>query len=141
VIEGLNPHWMWRTLLVAVGVASYFAAVIAVGKSFVQDLGIPRDDATRLNKLSLLPYISAIVIVGLAGLMNPISINLVWQSALPATAGAHSGLFWFRHYIPKAAKPEVPPAFVTRSYRWVVPAAVCGLLFIIVLGHGLTLTR
>ena len=32
VIAGLPAHWLWRALLVAVGVASYFWAVLVVGK-------------------------------------------------------------------------------------------------------------
>jgi hypothetical protein len=140
VIEGLNPHWMWRLSLVTVGVTSYFAAVIVVGKSFVQGLGIPRDAGGRLSRLSTIPYFSAIVIIGLAGLMNPISVSLVWQSALPATAGGHSGLLWFRYYIPKKTTPATSPDFIGRSYAWIGVAAASALLFVLVLGHGMTLT-
>jgi hypothetical protein len=94
-----------------------------------------------LRKLSLLPYISAIVIVGLAGLLNPISKALVWQSALPATAGAHSGLLWFRFYVPRKTIPRPSSELIERSYRWICTATVCALIYVFVLGHGMTLTR
>jgi len=140
VIQGLQPHWMWRLLLVTIGVATYFASVVVVAKSYVRDLGISLDDSARLRKLSMLPYISAIVIVGLAGLLNPISVRLVWQSALPATAGAHSGLLWFRYYVPKGTTPTVSPESIARGYRGIAVATVCALFYVVVLGHGMTLT-
>jgi hypothetical protein len=140
VIEGMQPHWMWRLGLFTVGVATYYASVLVVGQAYVRDLGIRLQDAARLRRLSLLPYISAIVIVGLAGLLNPISKALVWQSALPATAGAHSGLLWFRYYVPKKTTPRDSPVSIGRSYRWVCATAVSALIYVIVLGHGITLT-
>jgi hypothetical protein len=141
VIEGMNPHWLWRGLLVAVGVAAYYGAVLIVGRAFVRDLGIPVSDVSRLRRLTLLPYLSAIVIVGLAGTLNPISIRLVWQSALPATAGAHSGLLWFRHYLPKEIAPLHAGDQISRSYRWISVAVVISLLYVVILGHGMTLSQ
>jgi hypothetical protein len=140
VIEGMQPPWMWRLALFAVGVAAYYASVLLVGQAYVRDLGVRLEDAARLRRLSLLPYTSAIVIVGLAGLLNPISKALVWQSALPATAGAHSGLLWFRYYVPKKITPRYSSEPIGRSYRWICAAAVSALIFVLVLGHGLTLT-
>ena len=140
VIEGMQPHWMWRLLLFTVGVATYYVSAILIGQGFVRDLGVRLEDSARLRKLSLLPYISAIVIVGLAGLLNPISKTLVWQSALPATAGAHSGLLWFRYYVPKKTNPRNSTEGIERSYSWICTAIVTALIYIIVLGHGVTLT-
>jgi hypothetical protein len=140
VIEGMQPHWMCRLLLFTVGVVTYYGSVILVGRGYVRDLGVRLEDSARLRKLSLLPYISAIIIVGLAGLLNPISKPLVWQSALPATAGAHSGLLWFRYYVPKKTSPSDSTEGIERSYRWIFTAIVTALIYIIVLGHGVTLT-
>ena len=123
-----------------VGVATYYVSAILIGQGFVRDLGVRLEDSARLRKLSLLPYISAIVIVGLAGLLNPISKTLVWQSALPATAGAHSGLLWFRYYVPKKTNPRSSTERIERSYSWICTAIVSALIYIIVLGHGVTLT-
>jgi hypothetical protein len=141
VIQGMNPHWLWRVSLVLVGMAAYYGALLVVGNEFVRDLGIPLDNAPRLRKLTILPYASAIVIVGLAGMLNPIGIQLVWQSALPATAGADSGLLWFRHYLPKGLVPDRSPEGIARSYAWIATATVFSLLFILVLGHGVTLSQ
>lgn len=140
VSQGMQPHWAWRLALVAAGVAMYFGAVVLVGKAYVQDLGIPLNDAARLRKMSILPYVSAIVIVCLAGLFNPIGKQLVWQSALPATAGGYSGLLWFRNYAAKRTVPATIDDNVQRSYRWIIVAATAALIYVVVLGHGMTLT-
>jgi hypothetical protein len=91
--------------------------------------------------LSILPYASAIVIICLAGLLNPIGKQLVWQSALPATAGAHSGLLWFRYYVPKGTTPATAADDIRRGYRWISVAVTAALIYVVVLGHGMTLTR
>ena len=65
----------------------------------------------------------------------------MWQSALPATAGAHSGLLWLRHYIPKTAASEQPSSPIERSYAWIAAAAALSLAFIFILGRGITLHR
>jgi hypothetical protein len=141
VIEGMNPHWLWRGLLVVIGVAAYYGAVLIVGRGFVRDLGIPTGDRSRLRRLTLLPYLSAIGIVGLAGALNPISIRLVWQSALPATAGANSGLLWFHHYLPKEIVPLRAGEEISRNYRWISVAVVAALVYVVIVGHGMTLSQ
>jgi hypothetical protein len=105
-IAGLHAHWLWRALLVIVGMASYFGAVLVVGIGLVRYVGIPRNESRRLRKITLIPYFSAVLLKCAAGLLNPIGIQLVWQSALPATAGAQSGLLWLRYYIPKGTVPK-----------------------------------
>ena len=75
------------------------------------------------------------------GLLNPIGIQLVWQSALPATAGAKSGLLWLRYYIPKGTLPERRPDGIDRSYVWITVAVDLSLIFVFVLVRGIVLHR
>lgn len=141
VIAGLQPHWLWRTLLVVVGIAAYCGAVLAVGIGLVRYVGVARDDARRLRKLTLIPYLSATLLVCAAGLLNPLGIQLVWQSALPGTAGADSGLLWLRYYIPNGAIPERGSERIGRSYGWIAAAVALSVVFVFVLGRGITLQR
>jgi len=141
VIAGLPVHWLWRSLLVVVGIASYFGAVLVVGTGLVGYVGVPRSDLRRLRKLTWIPYFSAVVLLGVAGLLNPIGIQLMWQSALPAAAGAHSGLLWLMYYIPRGTVPERGPEGIGRNYEWIIVAVVLSLVFIFVLGPGITLQR
>jgi hypothetical protein len=138
VIDGLSAHWLWRSLLVGGGIASYFGAVLVVGTGLVRYVGVPRNDLRRLRKLTWIPYVSAVVLLSVAGLLNPIGIQLMWQSALPAAAGAHSGLLWLMYYIPRKTVPERASEGIGRSYGWIVVAVGLSLVFVFVLGRGIT---
>jgi hypothetical protein len=141
VISGLPAHWLWRTLMVVVGMASYFGAVLIVGTGLVRYVGVPRNELRRLRKLTFIPYFSSIVLVSAGGLLNPIGIQLVWQSALPATAGAKSGLLWLRYYIPRRTVPARESEEIDRSYAWIALAVALSLVFVFVLGRGIALHR
>jgi hypothetical protein len=104
VISGLYPHWLWRALLVVGGAATYYAAVRVVG--LVRYVGVLWDQQRRLRKLTIVPYVWAILLSSVAGLLNPLGIQLLWQSALPATAGGQSGLLWLQYYIPRGTATE-----------------------------------
>ncbi|MGC1482272.1 MAG: hypothetical protein WA789_00630, partial [Candidatus Acidiferrum sp.] len=139
VIHGLPAHWLWRSLLVVVGIASYFGAVLVVGTGLVRYVGVPRNDLRRLRKLTYIPYFSSVVLLSLAGLLNPVGIQLMWQSALPGAAGAHSGLLWLMYYIPRGTVPERGSEGIGRNYGWIIVAVGLSLAFIFVMGRGITL--
>ena len=40
VIAGLQAHWLWRWLLVVVGIAAYYGAVLLVGSGLVRYVGV-----------------------------------------------------------------------------------------------------
>lgn len=141
VISGLHPHWLWRVLLVGLGAASYYASVLAVGVGLVRYLGVPREQQRRLRKLTILPYFSAVVLLSIAGLLNPLGIQLLWQSALPATAGGQSGLLWLQYYIPRETEPKRRSEQLVRDSRWITAAGILALVYIVVLGRGITLHR
>jgi hypothetical protein len=141
VIAGLHAHWLWRSLLVVAGIAAYYGAVFVVGTALVQYVGVPRNEHRRLRKLTLLPYLSAILLACAGGLLNPIGIQLVWQSALPGTAGADSALLWLRYYIPKGTVPRRPSDGIDRNYAWITVAVALSLVFVFVLGRGIALHR
>jgi hypothetical protein len=141
VIDGWPARWLWRSLLVVVGIASYFGAVLVVGTGLVRYVGVRRNDLGRLRRLTWIPYFSAVVLLSAAGLLNPIGIQLMWQSALPAAAGAHSGLLWLMYYIPRGTVPERGAEGIGRSYAWIIVAAGLSLVFIFVLGRGIGVHR
>jgi hypothetical protein len=94
-----------------------------------------------LRKLTIVPYFSSILLAIVAGLLNPLGIKLLWESALPATAGGQSGLLWLQYYIPRHAEPKRTAEQLTRSYVWMGVAAVLAVLYVAVLGRGITLRR
>jgi hypothetical protein len=141
VIAPMHPHWFWQTLLVVVGIVTYYGAVLVVGIALVKYIGVPLSDARRLTKLTVVPYFSAVLLLSAGGLLNPLGIKLFFESALPGAAGADSGLLWLRYCIPKKTVPERALEPIARSYAWITVAAVMTLFFIFVLGRGVTLHR
>lgn len=141
VIAGLPAHWLWRTVLVVGGIVSYFAAVLLVGSALVRYVGVPKNESRRLTRLTLPPYLTSIVLASASGLLNPVGLQLMWQSALPATAGGHSGLLWLKYYIPKGAVPGRSSDSIGRSYVWIALAIALSIPFIFVLGRGIALHR
>lgn len=141
VIAGTHPHWLWRTLLIVVGGASYYAAVRVIGVGLVRYVGIPREQQKRLQKFLLLPYFSSIVVASAAAVLNPVGIQLLWESALAATAGGQSGMLWLRYYIPRGTTTRHAPEVLGRNYIWVSVVAIVTIAYIAVLGRGVTLHR
>jgi len=141
VIAGTHPYVLWRVLLVIGGAGLYYGAVRMVGAGLVRYVGVALDEPGRFGKLTWIPYFSGVALLAAGGLLNPVGMQLVWESALPAAAGAGSGLVWMRYYIPKRTIPERGSPVVSRSYTWVASAAIVTLAFIFVLGRGITLHR
>ena len=141
MIAGTRLHGLWRVLLVLVGAATYYGAVRLVGLGLVRWVGVPRDQKRRMRKLTMVPYFSATLLLSIAGMLNPLGMQLVWQSALPATAGADSGLLCLQYYIPRDSGPAAPQGFIHRSYAWTAAAVALVIAFVGVLGRGVTLHR
>jgi hypothetical protein len=141
VISGLQPHWLWRVLLAAGGAASYYAAALIVGTGFARYLALGRPQQKRLRKLTIIAYFSPIVLMSVAALRNPLGIQLLWQSALPATAGGQSGLLWLQYCIPRGTTPERKPEYLRRNPVWIATAALLAIAYILVLGRGIVLHR
>jgi hypothetical protein len=141
VISGLHLHWLWRTLLLVVGASSYFIAAVIVGIGLVRYVGIPQHEQGRLRRLTIVPYLTSILLASVAGLLNPAGIKLLWESALPATAGGQSGLLWLQYYIPRGTEPRRTPDQLPRNYLWIGMAGVLGIVYVVVLGRGITLHR
>lgn len=138
VIRGLQPHWIWQLGLVLLGVVSYYASMLLVGaklKPFRNKDTNPR----RLRSLCWTPYFTDGILAGLGGLLNPIGLFYVLASALPSTLGANAGLLSLPSIMRRwRPSEEVPVAPVQRSVAWIAFAALAGLLFVFVLGRGIT---
>jgi hypothetical protein len=141
VIRGLEPHWLWRVGLVALGYVSYWLAMLLVARELraFHDGNLWRG---RIRRITWLPYFADAVLAAIAGLLNPAGLVYVITSALPSTLGANSGLLWMPTMMGKMkSSEETTPGPIGRSMGWIVAGAICVLLYVVVLARGITWTR
>jgi len=141
VIQGFEPHWMWQLVLVVVGAASYYASMLMVAAKLKPFRG-QHDPSRRLRVLCWTPYFTEGILAGLGGLLNPLGLFYVIASALPSSLGANAGLMSLPFMMRQgngSEEQQVRP--LRRSIAWIATAAVGSLLFILVLGRGLTWSR
>jgi hypothetical protein len=141
VIRGLQPYWMWRVGLVVLGVASYFASMLLVAAGMKPFLS-GSESSRRLRMLCWTPYFTDGILAAIGGLFNPLGLFYVIASALPSTLGANAGMLslpgMMRRWRPGEESPVEP---LRRNARWIAASAVASLLFIFVLGRGITWSR
>jgi hypothetical protein len=140
VIRGLHPRWMWQLGLVVVGVASYYASMLLVATK-LNPFRSKDEDSRRLRGLCWTPYFTDGILAGLGGLLNPAGLFYVIASALPSTLGANAGLLSLPSMMRRGSSSQEPLAPIERSPAWITTAALTSLLFIFVLGRGLTWSR
>jgi hypothetical protein len=132
VIQGLQPHWMWQLGLVVLGVISYYASMLVVAGKLNPFRGA-EEKAQRLRRLCWTPYFTDGILAGLGGLLNPAGLFYVIASALPSTLGANAGLLSLPSMMRRGSRSEPEQVGPIE--------AVASLLFIFVLGRGLTWSR
>jgi hypothetical protein len=143
VIRGLQPHWLWQLGLVVLGAASYYASMLVVAAR-LKPFRDPDENPRRLRGLCWTPYFTDGILAGLGGLLNPAGLFYVIASALPSTLGANAGLLSLPSLMRSGSpgpgkKQQVGP--IERSTAWIAIGAVASLLFVFVLGRGLTWSR
>jgi hypothetical protein len=142
VIRGLQPHWMWQLGLVALGVASYYASMLIVAAQLKPFQAEDSDGSRRLRGLCWTPYFTDGILAGLGGLLNPAGLFYVIASALPSTLGANAGLLSLPSMMrrwSRGKEEQIGP--IGRGTAWIVVAAIASLMFVFVLGRGLTWSR
>jgi hypothetical protein len=137
VIRGLQPHWVWRVGLVVVGVSSYYASVLMVARS-LRPFCRNDEGSRRLRGLCWIAYVTDGILAGLGGVANPLGWFYIVASALPSTLGANAGLLSLPSMVRGWSRPEEQVGPIARSPVWITCSAVASLLFIFVLGGGLT---
>ena len=135
VIEGLQPHGLWRLGLVLVGGVSLYGSIMAVGVKLK-----PFDDQKRrLSRLVLISYVTAGVVAGLAGLFNPRGLWLVLTAALNGF-GPTFPLIRLPGMMREWRLSKEPAKQIERSLTWIVIGTICSLTFIFLLGPEITLS-
>lgn len=141
----LLPAWVWRPLEVVGGAALYYLALRATSALVPLGAASPTRP-NRLRTLVLLPYIGAGLVALAGGLLNP--IDPIRRFLLPAASsfGAGLGLLWVPDihadlWAVSHLRPTGTLERVTRHAGWLAAAAVAILLFVTLIGPGLTIRR
>jgi len=138
VIHGLHPYWAWRVGLIVVGVISYWLSMLLVAHE-LRSFHRAGESWRRIRGLSWTPYFTDGALAFVAGLLNPAGIFYVIASALPSTLGANAGLLSLPGVMRwKDITSNEPVAPIARSKGWIVAGAIASVLFIVVLGRGIT---
>jgi hypothetical protein len=141
VIHGWQPHWAWQVGLVALGVPSYYASMLLVSAALKPFRGDGHGTG-RLRSLCWTPYFTDGILAAVAGLFNPAGLFYVIASALPSTLGANAGLLSLPGLMTNWKRNRQEPLEpIHRSRAWIASGAGASLLFIFIVGRGLTLKR
>ena len=143
VISGLAPAWLWRTILVIIGVAGYYLSMQFIARA-IRPFGSSLEGPTRdrLRRITLIPFLTALGLAFLGGLPNPRGWAMVFSAAVPAAAACF-GLTQMDH-LPEAYRPNpVAPAAepIRRSIPWIVTGCLVAVLFVAILGPGIRFVR
>ncbi|HEV2646720.1 MAG TPA: hypothetical protein VGU46_10175 [Acidobacteriaceae bacterium] len=144
VINGLNPPWIWRVVLVAFAVAGYYASMRLLVEPLSHFAGVKEDDAAmlsaqaRIRRMTLIPYIASMVVACAAASLNPRGPMQILTAGLPAAAAAF-GLTQMDNLVipprPGISQDVMPP--LQRSVPWIAAAAIVLAFFVAVLGRGI----
>jgi hypothetical protein len=139
VIAGMQPPWLWRVLLVVGGALVYMLVAYAmVGPTALRNFSGRNGAAyARLQRLFWTPYFAAGTIAVLAGAFNPEGAKLIALSAAASSFGGASALLWLPSTITNKSDGS-EEVVVRRSWPWIVFSLVICLLFVFVLGRGIT---
>ncbi|MGA3160256.1 MAG: hypothetical protein ABSC77_03490 [Terracidiphilus sp.] len=138
VILGLSPAWLWRVLLVAFSVISYYLSLRLLAVEMRPFCGSNTPEApTRLRRITLIPFLAALAAASLAGALNPAGWTVIFTDALPGAAAAF-GLTRLDHFSGVRVRDSYLLAgAITRSVGWILAAALILTLFVGVLGPGI----
>ena len=140
VIQGAEPVLLFRGVMSAIGAWLYFiVAPRLLMPALDPFLGVdPAERPRRAKRLMLVPYFIGAATLIVAGILNPLGMQIVLISAAAASLGGTSLLAWY-HAIPRtpSALAQDPPLGIARSWGWIGAAVVVLAVFVFVLGPGI----
>jgi len=142
VMAPVEPAWAWRVGLSIAGFLLYWLttkrAFDALGR-FIG--GRPSDRFLIGKRLALTSYAIGAALYLLSGMLNPGGVLLLAVSAAAASLGGTSGLAWGPQLMRRHPSREGGdvPARILRNTTVVAAAGIVALVFIFVLGPGVSL--
>jgi hypothetical protein len=125
----LEPRWLWRLLMGALGVGIYVWSVRAVARHL--PLGTPL----------VWPYLVAGMVSCVAALFFTGPVLPAVREAARESLEANVGLLFVAYRNSKQAHASPSPGLVAHSNGWLIFSALVTMLFFLVLGRGCGVAR
>ena len=141
VMAAVQPAWLWRMGLAAAGGALYWVTTDRAFRALGHFIGGRLSDRFPIgNRFALTSYASGAGLYCVSGLLNPGGAALLLVSAAAASLGGTSGLAWGPQLMKGVPGEDAgaTPTRIARDTRLIVAAIVAALVFIFVLGPGIT---
>jgi hypothetical protein len=138
MLRGAQPAWLWRFLLVAVGVIGYWSVVrysLARLLPLLRGTGPARIRVARRS--ALISYVVGAVVYLAIGTVNPYGIEIVLISVLPSSLGGTSGLLWMFSLADRSGVSKGPGLYFDRSWAWIVTGVLVTAVYAAVFGPSL----
>jgi hypothetical protein len=141
VINGWEPSWLWRVLMTIMGVLLFMFFVRLGLQEFGKMVGGDANEQIhRANKLWISAYVTAFVVILMAGFFCPYGfLSLPVTAGLFAVLGALSPFLWMtrwfrtRHFV----KLVKEPMEIHRKWQWLLTASIVVFVYVFVLGRTL----
>jgi hypothetical protein len=141
VINGWEPSWLWRVLMIIAGTLLFMFSVRLALQEFGKMVGgEPTEQIQRANKLFILTYITSFVVVLSAGFFCPYGLlSLPVTAGLAAVLGALSPFLWMVRWFRSEnfVKLDKQPLEIHRKWEWLVAAVIVVFTYVFILGRTL----
>jgi hypothetical protein len=137
-LRGLLPSWLWRSGLILLGGALYYAVLIWLDRAMAP-FAVTAGTATpqRARRLLVVSYLASGVVACLAALFYVSDPLGAMREGALETLAANSGLLFLSRRLRDIRDAVVPVATIALDLRWTIGVGVAFLIFAATIGRGL----
>jgi len=140
VIAGQKPHWMWRAILGACGIAGYWAVVRFSARQMASVVRAGLMDRRDVRRLVFPSYVAGGLLLVAGAARNPIGPQLILQSGLSSGFAAMAGLLFVPGLVERDTNElSVSVPALGLSARWIALGIAAAVIFVGFLGPGIPL--
>lgn len=139
VVEGLQPVWFWRFLLVLLGVTLYYLSMRALANGLWTLVAVSEGEKSRrIRVIFMIPYVAAGLAECLAASFDRQgSLLAIKDGALETFCASIGFLIVARRLAHRKTRDQLKYTPVTRKLSWVVFVALLLVAFIVTMGRGM----
>ena len=139
VINGWEPSWLWRILMVLFGTMLFILFIRLSLNEIGKVIGGNSDEhIKKANQLFILSYVTSFAVVLSAGFFCPYGVfSLPVTAGLAAVIGALSPMLWMVRWFrtDNIAKLEKEPLTIDRNWTWISAAVIVVFMYVFILGR------